>query len=324
MLEPFLLFVAGLAGTLLLTPYVVRLSSRWGAMDEPGSGKFTSTPCRGSAGWPFLVPSLLHPSWLCWPVSAFEPALRKRPVLAVAGGGATLVFLLGIYDDIWNASIWMKFSVQFAAALLPMAWGGIRIEHLGIPFDGVVSLGWLSWPLTALWIVGVTNAFNLIDGLDGLAGASRSSPSPPSSPSASWWGAVARGARFGGPFGGRCSGFALQPLSRQDLFGRLREHVLGFMLAVLSVVGVSKKTTTLALLIPILVVGVPVFDTLLPWGAAWRTRWLWRGSGGLLPSVPCLARTSRTSTMSSWAWATRTGRRSSSCTGCPSLWLSLP
>ena len=51
-----------------------------------------------------------------------------------------------------------------------MLWGGVQVEFINLPFsDGILEFGFLSVPITILWIVGITNAINLIDGLDGLA-----------------------------------------------------------------------------------------------------------------------------------------------------------
>ena len=268
MLEPFLLFLAGLAGTLVLTPYVLRLSARWGAMDEPGERKIHEHPVPRLGGLAifgtFSIASLLALLASERLRASFEANAAFWLSLAA---GATLVFLLGIYDDIRHASVWMKFAVQFAAALLPMAWGGIRIEQLGVPFDGVVSLGWLSWPLTALWIVGVTNAFNLIDGLDGLAGGIAFISITTIFTISLMAGGRSLVVLVSAALSGALLGFLRYNRYPAQIFlGDCGSMFLGFMLAVLSVVGVSKKTTTLALLIPILVVGVPVFDTLFAMG----------------------------------------------------------
>ena len=84
---------------------------------------------------------------------------------------ASLVFLLGVYDDIRGAGPYLKFGVQGLAATM-LFMGGLRIVDIPLVF-GSHRLPWfLGLPFTILWVVAITNAFNLIDGLDGLAAGS--------------------------------------------------------------------------------------------------------------------------------------------------------
>lgn len=83
-------------------------------------------------------------------------------------GGATIVFLLGLTDDIRPLRARLKLLVEFAAAML-VCWGGIRIDAIAVGTWAQVDLGWIAWPVTLFWIVGITNAVNISDGLDGLA-----------------------------------------------------------------------------------------------------------------------------------------------------------
>lgn len=82
---------------------------------------------------------------------------------------ALLIAAISLYDDMRHKSFLMKFLTQIVAvaALLSV---GIVIDVINIPFSGDVELGWLGYPLSFLWIIGLTNAFNFMDGLDGLAG----------------------------------------------------------------------------------------------------------------------------------------------------------
>jgi UDP-GlcNAc:undecaprenyl-phosphate GlcNAc-1-phosphate transferase len=84
---------------------------------------------------------------------------------------ATLVFLLGVYDDIYGVGPYFKFAVQALAATMLFI-GGLRIVNIPVLF-GNHQLPWfVELPLTILWVLAITNAFNLIDGLDGLAAGS--------------------------------------------------------------------------------------------------------------------------------------------------------
>src|SRR5882762_5840905 len=84
---------------------------------------------------------------------------------------ATIVFLLGVYDDIYTAGPYLKLAVEGVAGTMLFV-GGLRILDLPVLF-GSRHFGWtIGLPLTLLWVIGITNAFNLIDGLDGLAAGS--------------------------------------------------------------------------------------------------------------------------------------------------------
>ncbi len=101
--------------------------------------------------------------------------------LAIAGGGfsqinyllvsATMLIVVGLLDDRFSLSPWIRLIVQCGATLPVMFGAGVVVTSLGNPFGGdVVELGALSYPFTALLIMGSINAFNMLDGMDGLAG----------------------------------------------------------------------------------------------------------------------------------------------------------
>lgn len=80
-----------------------------------------------------------------------------------------LVAGISFYDDVTQKSFLFKFLTQMVAAAVLLLFG-LVVERLAIPGVGYVELGWIGYPLTFLWLVGMTNAFNFMDGLDGLAG----------------------------------------------------------------------------------------------------------------------------------------------------------
>jgi UDP-GlcNAc:undecaprenyl-phosphate GlcNAc-1-phosphate transferase len=105
---------------------------------------------------------------LHFPALAVGPSIPTLLTILVPG---TLIFMLGIYDDIHSVGPYTKFAVQAVAAIMLFA-GGLRILSLPLLF-GTRHLAWLiGLPITVLWVIGITNAFNLIDGLDGLAAGS--------------------------------------------------------------------------------------------------------------------------------------------------------
>ena len=263
-----LMFAGGALLTLLTTPLVIRLACRCGAMDMPGERKLHDHPV------PRLGGVALFGSFAAASILALllSPAIRASFMgsrdfwLSLAAGG-TVVFLLGLYDDLRSASVWTKFVVQAGAAAIIMGPGGVRITAFANPFDGSVQLGWLWIPLTGLWIVGVTNALNLIDGLDGLAGGVAFISVATLFAIAFIHGQRLQVVLVTAVLAGALLGFLKYNFHPARIFmGDCGSMFLGYVLAVLSVVGSSKRATALALLIPILILGIPVFDTLYSMG----------------------------------------------------------
>ncbi|MCD6394084.1 MAG: undecaprenyl/decaprenyl-phosphate alpha-N-acetylglucosaminyl 1-phosphate transferase, partial [Planctomycetes bacterium] len=95
--------------------------------------------------------------------------LQMQPKLAAILIACVFICLVGLIDDIWTLRARFKLLGQIIAALGVCSFG-IRIDMISLPGTFAMHLGWLSWPVTVFWIVGITNAVNLIDGLDGLAG----------------------------------------------------------------------------------------------------------------------------------------------------------
>lgn len=173
------------------------------------------------------------------------------------------VFLIGLIDDIRSNGLQarLKFLAQIIAALAVCS-TGIIIRSITI--DGLFTLnfGWFSWPLTLLWIVGITNAVNLSDGLDGLAAGI----------SAIACGVIAIFAVYNGDIIivllmlamlGSITGFLFFNFNPAKIFmGDCGSMFLGFMIASFSVLSSNKSSSFLGLALPILALGIPIFDTL--------------------------------------------------------------
>lgn len=159
-------FVAAMLTT-LLCPAVIRLGHRYGLLDLPGRHKRHQIPTPALGGAVLFVAfwttvallSLLFPSALA----------EFRGVLGFTFAAATIIFLVGLSDDLSPVSAWVKLMSQVAAGLV-LYLGGLSVDPLTIPFYGPVQTGIAGALITVVWVVALTNAINLLDGLDLLAG----------------------------------------------------------------------------------------------------------------------------------------------------------
>jgi UDP-GlcNAc:undecaprenyl-phosphate GlcNAc-1-phosphate transferase len=254
MIHAALLVLAAVAAG-LLTPAVARLAHRYGVLDAPGPRKahFSTVPRLGGlavvGGAAF---GLLLWSWL------FGVALPASLRPLVAGG--SLVFLIGVLDDVRRTPAWLKLVVELAGAHVVTSYGVAigSITLAGVTFP----LGILSYPCTLLWIVGLTNAFNLIDGLDGLAtGIALISGSTCASI------LLVRGNRDEAlvlmALVGAAAGFLPWNLSPARVFlGDCGSLTFGFTLAVTAITGLQKGATALSVGAPLLLFALPIVETL--------------------------------------------------------------
>ena len=176
--------------------------------------------------------------------------------------GGLVICGLGLLDDVRGTGAGKKFLVQFAVAGALFA-AGIRIENLTLPFVGSFALGALSLPFTVLWVVGVINALNLIDGLDGLAAG------------VAFFGVATTFAiaflhhdpvmmLFMGALGGAIVGFWAYNFNPASIFmGDTGSMFLGYVLAVGAMRTSQKSSTVVAILVPIVALGLPIADTFL-------------------------------------------------------------
>jgi UDP-GlcNAc:undecaprenyl-phosphate/decaprenyl-phosphate GlcNAc-1-phosphate transferase len=174
-------------------------------------------------------------------------------------GPATIVFLLGLVDDFYGVSAYMKFAVQAGAAAL-LYWNGVGISKLSV-LSGHLHLGRLvGLPLTILWVLWITNAFNLIDGLDGLAAGS-----------ALFATLVTCVVAFLGhnqvvliltlALAGAITGFLRYNFNPASIFlGDCGSLLIGFLMSAIAIAGSHKSPTMVAVAIPIVSLGLPILD----------------------------------------------------------------
>ena len=172
-------------------------------------------------------------------------------------GGAVLV-ILGTIDDIYRLNAWLKLVIQLAAAGFAV-WNGCVIDHINLG-GAYVHLGYLSIPLTVLWIAGLTNAINFIDGLDGLACGVSAISSLSLMIVVLLNGDIVSTVIFGILFGS-CLGFLPFNSNPARIFmGDTGALFLGYSLAVMSVSGVFKLHAVLSFIVPLIVFAIPIFD----------------------------------------------------------------
>lgn len=257
-----LLFLISLTFALCLTPIVRRCATVWGAVDWPDNHRRIHTqPMPRLGGLAVFLAFLL--TLLCIPLSgsriSHEFHENWGQVLALLTP-ATLIFLTGVYDDFRGAVPSLKLLAQLAAAAM-LYLSGFSITSLSLPFGGSAEIpAALSFPLTAAWVVGVTNAFNLIDGLDGLAaGASIFAllslficSLSQGYPVVSFMSVALAGATLG---------FLRYNFNPATIFlGDSGSLLLGFMAAALSLSSAQKGATMVAIAIPLVSFGLPITE----------------------------------------------------------------
>jgi UDP-GlcNAc:undecaprenyl-phosphate GlcNAc-1-phosphate transferase len=257
-----ILFTTSAVLALLLTPLVRRWATKWGALDHPdGKRRIHHHPMPRLGGLAIFLSTLI--TLACVPLlgnlvsQGFHASWAKVAVLL---GTAILMLLLGIWDDFRGSTATTKLVVQLLGAGILYA-NGYGIGNLSLPGGGYWELPvLLSFPLTALWVLGLTNAFNLIDGIDGLAaGAS----------GFALFSLFIFSLAQGHPeitllsiiLVGSIMGFLRYNFNPATIFlGDSGSLFLGFLAAALSLAGAQKGHTLVAIAIPLVSFGLPVTE----------------------------------------------------------------
>ncbi len=260
-----LCFGVAVVASVVLTPLARRLAVALGAVGIPGGRNVhaRSIPRLGgtalAAGWLIAIVACVH-----LPGAGSSTLLGSAARLWAMVAGALLLCFVGAVDNVRRLRAYHKLFAQVAVATLVFACG-FRIDAVNVPLIAPLSMGVFALPVTVLWIVGVTNAVNLIDGLDGLAAGV---------------GFFASLTCFvvavvgGNPFVALCSaalmgvlaGFLVFNFNPARIFmGDSGSYFIGFLLAVLPIATTrqQKASTAVSLLVPMIALGLPIFDTLL-------------------------------------------------------------
>ncbi|MGJ9458155.1 glycosyltransferase family 4 protein [Oceanobacillus sp. CF4.6] len=244
-------FLIALIASFLLTFVVKRLAVKIGAVDKPDHRKIHTEVTPRIGGVAIFLGALLGGLY-------FD---INHPQLMPIFLGAIIIFLTGLLDDLYNLKPMLKLTGHLAAATI-LVGSGIIIERITLPIIGVIDLGFFSVFITVFWIVGITNAINLIDGLDGLAtGVSTialisifTMAIIDAQVIVAYLSIILIGANLG---------FLYHNFYPAKIYmGDVGSNFLGYMVAVISILGLFKNITLFSFIIPIIVLAVPIFDTL--------------------------------------------------------------
>lgn len=250
-------FLIALFVALIATPAVIVLAAKTGAMDAPDARKVHKGP----------MPRIGGLAIYCGFMAAILAMLNFADLTQeIANGviglllGGTLILIIGLIDDYKNLPAKVKLLGQILAACV-VVYFDVRIDVITDPFGDYLYLEYLAVPATVFWIVGLTNTVNLIDGLDGLA-AGVSTIASITIMLVALQEDVMIVALFTAALAGAALGFLRYNFNPAKIFmGDTGSMFLGFILAGISVIGAVKCTATIALIVPILALGLPIMDT---------------------------------------------------------------
>jgi UDP-GlcNAc:undecaprenyl-phosphate GlcNAc-1-phosphate transferase len=239
--------------TFISVPFVKKLALKIGALDHPETEKRRihkkPTPNIGGLAifFGFIVTTVI-----------FTDPTREVFGLIF---GASLMLIMGYIDSMVGLRAIPKLISQIIAAFILVSFG-INIDFISNPSNGIFELGLLSVPITILWVVGITNAINIIDGLDGLAAGVVTISC----------GTLAVISYLTGRYeilplalflGFSAAAFLPYNFYPAKIFmGDAGSQFLGFTLAAISIMGTLKSATLLSLFVPVLALGIPIFDTI--------------------------------------------------------------
>lgn len=262
-----MVFLVGLVVTLLTVPLAKRIAVRLNAIDYPSARRINTKPTPRMGGAAIfcglaaaLVTQYVGTVYFGWPVVLIphHSLSINYWLLAVS---VLAVFLTGVVDDVKSLKPLHKLIGQVVAASIAAA-AGLLIGNIVNPFGpGELSLGWLAYPITVVYLVAFTNIINLIDGLDGLAAGITAIAS------ASLFVLTLMSGRLDAAslaiaLCGCCLGFLRYNFHPASIFmGDSGSNTLGFLLGVIALLGVTRTAALTTLIVPLIIAGVPIIDT---------------------------------------------------------------
>jgi UDP-GlcNAc:undecaprenyl-phosphate/decaprenyl-phosphate GlcNAc-1-phosphate transferase len=253
-------FLVSACVVLWSTPIVRKIGLKSGYVDLPDPRKVHIKPMVRLGGVSIFIGNIS--AWLIiWISGGFSglPLASAYELLGVTLGGLCF-FLIGLLDDLFTLSPLLRLVMQVSVAV--GAWyAGVSVDFFTIPFYGLVQLGWLSLPFTVLWLVGIANAMNFMDGLDGLA-AGIAGIAAVIMLMVSLYMNQPVAAVLAAALAGGALGFLRYNFNPAQIFmGDGGAYFMGFTLAGLGIIGLVKSVTTVAVVLPFVILAVPIVDT---------------------------------------------------------------
>lgn len=263
-------FLLAFITSFVLTPYTIKIAKKIGAVDIPKDERRMHIKAMPKFGGPAIIIAFLISTIYLIITTSIEGNLNifgpENYIVKLLGflGGAVLLSIFCYFDDIKGINPLVKLTGQLIAAGIVVACG-IRIDYFDVPFlEGNIMLSNVfSIFLTIIWIVGITNAINLIDGLDGLSTGIAI---------ISCVSLLIIFALNGSPLiaiiiitalVGALSGFLPFNFNPAKTFiGDIGSNFIGYTLSIVSIIGIAKTATAFVVVLPIIVLGLPIFDTL--------------------------------------------------------------
>ncbi len=243
-------FVIALIVTYVCTPLVRTLAVKIGAIDAPDARKVHQVSIPRLGGLAIYIGYMVSLLYSVKDISSVKGLLI----------GSVILVAVGIWDDVKQIGPKTKLLGQIVAALmLPIFDNAIHFISIG---DHMLYLEYLSIPLTVFWIVGFTNIVNLIDGLDGLAAGISLIACIAICIVTLQMGQVDLACITLALAGAAC-GFLRYNFNPAKIFmGDTGSMLLGYTMAAISVMGSVKTAATVGLVVPVIVLGLPILDTL--------------------------------------------------------------
>ncbi|MGB3616393.1 MAG: MraY family glycosyltransferase [Elainellaceae cyanobacterium] len=255
-----LAFVISAGIVLLSTPIVRKIGLTSGRVDQPNERKMHRQPMVRLGGISIFLGALTA-LLVVWSLGGFGilPPNKEYEIWGVTVGGLAF-FLIGLADDFFDLSPFVRLAMQ--ALVSSAAWYvGVKIAFIDIPLVGITQLPMLvSLLATVIWLVGMANAINWIDGLDGLA-AGVSGIAAVVMLIVSLFMSQPAAALIAAALAGGTLGFLRYNFNPAQIFmGDGGAYYIGFTLAGVGIVGLIKSLTTVAVLLPLLILAVPILD----------------------------------------------------------------
>jgi len=262
MSHPFLLYALIAGGTFLATALLMPLCRWWARrldiVDRPSEKrKIHHRPIPYLGGLPFYVCFL----GTIMAIEIFYPQFSQSAFYPMALVG-TVIFLMGLYDDISNMSSLKKLLIELALGVVLFFWG-FKTMEMAHPLGGTWHVGWLAIIVTPLWIGGIMNAVNFSDGMDGLAGGLVFICAAALFAISLKTGQISSCIIMAFLMGST-AGFLLYNFHPASIFmGDAGALFLGFILGASTLIEQQKGIAVIALAVPMIVLAIPCLDTVL-------------------------------------------------------------